>query len=475
MQMSSTGNKHSPCAFTPNGATKEFCTDTSSSGARQLQACNACKSPFKCKPVTDSRPAPVSAYAHISLAGMVRPNRAPVSAESSDTPKAKPNGMRRMNQMWADKKATEPANIARMREAAAKTRPAEPAPTTIKAPTEIAVQAPTEEIAPVRSQVRTPIAETSTQSGNAPWKAIFKRIQVAVANAEFVKLDPAHCRPMKRQPREWFDDGEMDLLEISIREVGQVQPGLVRRAELIGSSDHEVLDGERRWRAVSRIPLPIYRAMCIDIDDEAAQYIVSTVMNFNRSGHTPLEIAEAMHRLYNELGMPMSVIAQLHGVKASWAGQMMGLVTLHPRARDLLDPRIIKNDRDRLPVTAAIGISKLDQSLQLDLANRLLRKEITLRGLRAEILRLGKVHGLPVKQRAVNRNHQFASFVAMGRNIRATASDLKALCNREDFSDFILRGDIEKVRTVLLSLNEAEEELLNSKRAIAQALAVKNR
>ena len=249
-----------------------------------------------------------------------------------------------------------------------------------------------------------------------------------------------------------------------------MQTGLVRRvSDGIDGVEYELLDGERRWRVVSRIGEADYRAMLVEIDDEAAPFIVATIANFNRADHTPMELAKAIHRLRHGLEMPMEVIADMHGIKTFWAYQLQGLMGLHPVVQDYLDERIMK-EKECMPVTAAVHISKLDKELQPDLARRFMAGEITLRGLRAEVMRVGNEHGKPVRQHKIKPSHQFDSFVAMGQNLFGLSSDLKALCNREDFGEFIRSRNAEKVANVQRALNAAEDQIFLCKQLIAQAL-----
>jgi ParB/RepB/Spo0J family partition protein len=141
------------------------------------------------------------------------------------------------------------------------------------------------------------------------WRAILDRIKKALAEGVLVKLECNSIRPLPGQPRDYFDPSGMDKLEKSIREVGQIQCGLVRRVPEDALITHELLDGERRWRVCSRISTVQYRAIEVDIDDEAAPFIVAAIANFNRADHTPLEIAMAIEKLHQRLGAPMPVVA----------------------------------------------------------------------------------------------------------------------------------------------------------------------
>ncbi len=258
------------------------------------------------------------------------------------------------------------------------------------------------------------------------WKLVLERIKRALADGELVRDDPALFRPMTGQPRAYFDPGGMQRLTESIREVGQIQLGLARRLKLpTERARFELIDGERRWRAVSEIPLPFYRALVIDIDDEAAGYITSAIANFNREGNTPTEISDSIHKLHSMLGVPIPEVAKLFGLSEHYTYQLLGLQNLHVDVRAMLDPRLAK---DRiLPTTAAIQISKLHPELQVRMADQVLNKTVSLKTLRNEVVRTGEVHGAPVRTRQVRPDKQWQSIM---NTARSSADGLRSVRDR---------------------------------------------
>ncbi|HSZ05918.1 MAG TPA: ParB/RepB/Spo0J family partition protein, partial [Solirubrobacteraceae bacterium] len=74
----------------------------------------------------------------------------------------------------------------------------------------------------------------------------------SVDGAYFQELPIDAVSPNPRQPREVFDEEALDELADSIREVGLLQPVVVREA---GPGQYELVMGERRWRASQRAKL----------------------------------------------------------------------------------------------------------------------------------------------------------------------------------------------------------------------------
>lgn len=404
---------YKPCGFNTGGATKEYCKSISAIPVRQKQGCIACACPWKAK----------------MPRGAVSPQRPAALQHAPDSVRRSPP--------FNTKKPT--------------TRPATPVPKLV----------PT-----------APLAVEAKEEAPA-WRAILDRIKKAMAEGTLVKLEPRTIQPLPGQPREYFDSTGMEKLEKSIREVGQIQCGLVRRISGATPITHELLDGERRWRVVSHIDGVLYRAIEVEIDDEAAPFIVAAIANFNRAEHTPMEITMAIEKLHTRLEAPMEVVAEMLGFSIHWAYQMRGLINLCREVRDMLDPNLAEKEKDLLPVTAAIHISKLDQGLQANLARRFLAGDISMRQLRKEVVRIGDEHGKPVRTREQKPSKQMEVLANLAKNLGILAHDLLMFVDRADFSDFICGRDPEKVARMQRGLISAEDAILISKHKIAEALARK--
>ncbi len=222
----------------------------------------------------------------------------------------------------------------------------------------------------------------------AAWEAMIARIKRAIANAVRVKVPPPQIRRMEGQPREVFDETELTGLEASIREVGQMQDGFIRSVTPDGDILYELLDGERRLICVTRAAIPLYNALLVEIDDEAAPYVVASILNFNRANHTDMEVSNAVKRLREgKFRVPFRIIAKMYGYKIQWTQQLYSLQRLDPRVKDLLDPRITK---ELIPVTGAIKLVRLEKypEEQFQLALRLHNRQLPLTSLQMEVERI---------------------------------------------------------------------------------------
>ena len=104
--------------------------------------------------------------------------------------------------------------------------------------------------------------------------------------------------PNRYQPRRVFDDEKMAELTESIREVGVLQPILVRRTE----EGYELVAGERRWRAARDAGLVTIPAIIRDAGDrESLEQAI--VENVHRDDLNPIEEAAAFYRLMDDFGL----------------------------------------------------------------------------------------------------------------------------------------------------------------------------
>jgi ParB/RepB/Spo0J family partition protein len=269
-----------------------------------------------------------------------------------------------------------------------------------------------------------PLSVVSEEQDSGEWRGVLDRVKVAMANSEIVVLDPSCIRPMPGQPREFFSELSLTNLRESIRGVGQIQAGIVRAVE-DGESGitHELLDGERRWRVVCSEGITFYRAQLVQIDDIAAPYMIAAIANFNREGHTPIEVSDAIHKLRTgPIKVPMPEIAKIFGFSELWAYQIHGLQKLHPKVREMLDPN--QSRKEILPTTAAIHISKLDPELQVGLAEKVLTREVSIGRLRREVVRVGESHGKPVRTREDRPSKVNESFTARCGEASRNAKDM---------------------------------------------------
>jgi len=142
---------------------------------------------------------------------------------------------------------------------------------------------------------------------------------------EFVTRNP-------RNPRRFFDDGELHELAGSIRQHGIVQPIVVRT---LAVSQFEIIAGERRWRAAQLAGLVEIPVIVRDVDDKTALEI-AIVENVQRSDLNPLEEALGYEQLMAEYGYTQNDLGEIIGKSRSHVANSLRLLKLPEPVRDLL-------------------------------------------------------------------------------------------------------------------------------------------
>jgi ParB family transcriptional regulator, chromosome partitioning protein len=128
----------------------------------------------------------------------------------------------------------------------------------------------------------------------------------------------------ENQPRTRFDEEALVSLTDSIRELGVLQPILVRSA---GEGMYELIAGERRWRAARRAGLPTIPAVVREVDDRVSleQAIVE---NLHREDLNALEEAAAYQQLIDEFELTQDQVAKRVGKSRSAVSNTLRLFQL---------------------------------------------------------------------------------------------------------------------------------------------------
>lgn len=141
-------------------------------------------------------------------------------------------------------------------------------------------------------------------------------------------------RPNPRNPRKHFSEGDLEELAQSIRERGIIQPIIVRA--LRGMQDvHEIIAGERRWRAAQRAGLHEVPIVVVEADDRTAlEYAI--VENVQRTDLNALEEAAGYEKLIADFGYSQTELAQVIGKSRSHVANTMRLLKLPKSVQDKL-------------------------------------------------------------------------------------------------------------------------------------------
>ena len=192
----------------------------------------------------------------------------------------------------------------------------------------------------------------------------------AKERGELQKIRLGDIRPNPYQPRRTFDDQELADLEASIRSNGLLQPVTVRPAA--GGTGFELVAGERRLRAASRLGWTDIPALVRQIDDRAL-LTLALVENLQRADLDPLEEAEGYQRLIDEFDLTQQQVADVVGKDRSTVANILRLLGLPAGVRRLVQEGKITLGHAR--ALLALG----EEGAIIDLARRIVAEGLTVR------------------------------------------------------------------------------------------------
>ncbi len=168
--------------------------------------------------------------------------------------------------------------------------------------------------------------------------------------------------PNPKQPRTHFADEELASLAASIREVGILQPIVVRRS---GDAGYELVAGERRLRAAKQAGLATIPVVLRDTDDSDILR-EALIENIHREDLGPIELADAFRQLLEDLGLKQEELADRVGVSRSHIANTIRLLQLPIDVQQLLSDGKIQAGHAR--ALLALGDAEAQASLALRVA-----------------------------------------------------------------------------------------------------------
>jgi ParB family transcriptional regulator, chromosome partitioning protein len=179
----------------------------------------------------------------------------------------------------------------------------------------------------------------------------------------------ADVRPNTFQPRSTFDDEGIAALAASIREVGVLQPILVRALD---GGGYELIAGERRWRAARRAGLTLIPSVIKAADDHGSLE-QALVENLHRADLNALEEAAAFQQLIDDFGMTHEQVADRVGKSRTAVSNTLRLMQLSPAIQRL----VLDGQLSAGHARALLGTT--DKSFQEALARRVTSGDLSVR------------------------------------------------------------------------------------------------
>ncbi|MGA3153431.1 MAG: ParB/RepB/Spo0J family partition protein [Streptosporangiaceae bacterium] len=200
----------------------------------------------------------------------------------------------------------------------------------------------------------------------------------AVAGAYFDELPLASVSPNPRQPRQIFDEDALAELAASIREVGLLQPVVVRRA---AADRYEIIMGERRWRAGELAGLSAIPAIVRDTSDDDLLRD-ALIENLHREELNPLEEAAAYQQLLDDFAATHEELARKIGRSRPHISNTIRLLNLPAAVQKRVAAGVLSAGHAR----ALLSVE--DAGAQEQLAHRIVAEGLSVRAVE-EIVAMG--------------------------------------------------------------------------------------
>ncbi len=256
-----------------------------------------------------------------------------------------------------------------------------------------------------------------------------------VEGAGLRDLPIGSVQPNPHQPRQVFDEETLEGLTDSVRELGVLQPVLVRAS----GDGYELIAGERRWRAAKRAGLPTIPAIVRAADDESSLE-QALVENLHRQDLNALEEAAAYQQLIEEFGLTQEQVSKRVGKSRSAVTNHLRLFQLPPAVQKLVGEGLLSAGHAK----ALLGHP--DRSYQELLARRAVAESLSVRDL----------------ERLVKERLDLEAGLGTGADDTATSSD-DASDERDEADD----GDRRLRPPGLLELEELLASRLDTRVSIA--------
>ena len=187
---------------------------------------------------------------------------------------------------------------------------------------------------------------------------------VEVPGVRFAEIPVTDIHPNRKQPRSVFDEDDMAELVHSVREIGVLQPIVVRTSTEGGSEPYELVMGERRWRAVQAAGLDTIPAIVRDTtDDDLLRDAL--LENLHRSQLNPLEEAAAYQQLLEDFGTTHEQLADRIGRSRPQVSNTLRLLKLPPLVQRRVGAGVISAGHARalLALPDAAAMERLAQKI----------------------------------------------------------------------------------------------------------------
>lgn len=275
---------------------------------------------------------------------------------------------------------------------------------------------------------------------------------IEVPGTSFAEIPVDKIHPNRKQPRSNFDEEHMDELVHSIREVGLLQPIVVRPSRENAQEPYEIVMGERRWRATQVAGLTSIPAIIRETQDDDLLRD-ALLENLHRSQLNPLEEAAAYQQLLSEFNCTQEVLSERIGRSRSQISNTIRLMKLPPLVQRRVAAGVISAGHAR----ALLGL--VDAAAIEELAQRVVNEGMSVRATE-EAVALHDGQEKPRKTNAVKQTprHERLDFLATSLSDRLDTNVIISLGARKGrvSIEFASVDDLNRIMGVLTPDEEAK-------------------
>ncbi|MEU6771630.1 ParB/RepB/Spo0J family partition protein [Streptomyces sp. NPDC046759] len=197
--------------------------------------------------------------------------------------------------------------------------------------------------------------------------------------AHFAEIPLDAISPNPRQPRDIFDEDALQELVTSIKEVGLLQPVVVRQ---LGPARYELIMGERRWRACREAGLEAIPAIVRATDDDKL-LLDALLENLHRAQLNPLEEAAAYDQLLKDFNCTHDQLADRIGRSRPQVSNTLRLLKLSPTVQKRVAAGVLSAGHARALLSVA------DPEEQDRLAHRIVAEGLSVRAVEEIVTLMG--------------------------------------------------------------------------------------
>ncbi len=252
---------------------------------------------------------------------------------------------------------------------------------------------------------------------------------------KILQLETSAIKVNPFQPRQRFDDGELNELIESIKEYGIIQPLIV----CLAGGGFELIAGERRLRAAKKLNLAKVPVI-VRAAGEQEKLELALIENIQRENLNPIETATAYHRLVDEFNLTQEEVAKKVSKSRSTVTNALRLLSLPQEIQlALIEEKITEGHAKYL-----LGIE--GEAKQMNLFRKILHNNLTVRDTDSEARRMGGTKAARIKINYTDKDKEFALRQFFGTKVEIRRKGEGGQIILDFFSEEELNGIINKIK-----------------------------